>query len=633
MANLTVLIGGDDRDLQAALKRAQSSLRNMGKEFRAAAGTIATVGAAAATAAAAMAVHFTKEALAAVDAQAKLAQQNMTTVSSMATLERAGELSGVGMDKVAAGARALATRLGEAAAGAGPASEALKRINLSATDLAELPLDQRIATINERIREQIPLAEQAAVAAKLFGEDAGQAIRQLSPETIERAAEQARLFGHALSDIDAAKVEQANDAMSTISMAMDGFWKQIAIKVAPVLKKIGDEFERSADEAGGMEVAATRAFNSMIHAAGFVADSVDGIRRVAVITADGIVIAMAAAEAAMRRVLAVNLKVAQIGTLGLSDTVNTWREDNTRAMEEAEKVVGFAWENIQNTLMEPLPSEGFKRFVAEAQAAGEAAAAAVVAGRQGGREGAPEGTDPVDQAAARRLDKLREQFMTEDELLFERREKELEDIQKFEQQKLVTLEEAQRLREEVENAHWDRIGEAHQRAADKARAIEDAKNKALQQAQANFFANLSGLMNTQSKKVFEIGKVAAIAEALIKTKQAVVDAWQAGMSTGGPTAPLVAAGYAAAAALNGANLINNIRAQQFGAGGGTPTAPTQGASNVSPQGAGGGTTAGGAGGPTTIIHLEGDTFGREQVRDLLSRLNEERKDGGQFIFA
>ena len=32
-----------------------------------------------------------------------------------------------------------------------------------------------------------------------------------------------------------------------------------------------------------------------------------------------------------------------------------------------------------------------------------------------------------------------------------------------------------------------------------------------------------------------------------------------------------------------------------------------------------------------MINLEGDSFGRDQVRDLLERINEEGRDGGRLV--
>ena len=69
-----------------------------------------------------------------VDSQAKLAQSLGTTVASIQTLERAGELAGVSMSGIEQATKDLTRRLSQAAAGTGPAADALDRLGLSATE-------------------------------------------------------------------------------------------------------------------------------------------------------------------------------------------------------------------------------------------------------------------------------------------------------------------------------------------------------------------------------------------------------------------------------------------------------------------------------------------------------------------
>src|SRR5688572_21847473 len=211
---LSVLIGGDDRELSAALKRAESRMGAFQKDLMTGVAGAVKFGWAVVAAGAAMAVHFTAKALEAIDAQAKLAQQLRTTQESVATLSRAGELAGVEFGVITGAAQALDVRLGQAVQSGGAAADSLKRLHLSAAELQALPLDERISKINQAIREQIPASEQAAVAADFFGKSAGQAIMSLDPNTLAEAAKQSKLFGTAISAIDAAKVEAANDSIS-----------------------------------------------------------------------------------------------------------------------------------------------------------------------------------------------------------------------------------------------------------------------------------------------------------------------------------------------------------------------------------------------------------------------------------
>ena len=97
-----------------------------------------------------------------IGAQADMAASLKTTVESLQVLTWAGELAGVSMGEIEQATKKLTTRLSEAATGSGSAVGALQRLNLSATQLQALPLDQRIVAIQEALNRFVPEAERAA---------------------------------------------------------------------------------------------------------------------------------------------------------------------------------------------------------------------------------------------------------------------------------------------------------------------------------------------------------------------------------------------------------------------------------------------------------------------------------------
>lgn len=190
----------------------------------------------AAAAAAIGSTRAIKSTLDTVDAQAKLARSLGTTVESMQVLARAGELAGVGQAQLEQGSKDLYRRLSQAATGSGAAAKALERLKLNSSDLLKLPLDDRIAKINAAIAEFIPKAERAAVAGALFGEEGSIAMTRLDPATIAQAAEEVSKFGRVISDVEAGKIEQANDAMSRIGLVVRGIGTDVTIAMAPALE-------------------------------------------------------------------------------------------------------------------------------------------------------------------------------------------------------------------------------------------------------------------------------------------------------------------------------------------------------------------------------------------------------------
>lgn len=194
----------------------------------------------AAAAAAIGSARSVKQTLDQVDAQAKLARSLGTTVESMQVLARAGELAGVGQAQLEQGSKDLFRRLSQAAASGGPAADALDRLQLSAGDLLKLPLDDRISKINAALLEHVPAAERAAVAGALFGEEGAIAMTRLDPQTMRQATEEVQKYGRAISDIEAAKIEQANDALSRVGLFVKGIGTDLTVAVAPMLTKGAD---------------------------------------------------------------------------------------------------------------------------------------------------------------------------------------------------------------------------------------------------------------------------------------------------------------------------------------------------------------------------------------------------------
>lgn len=231
--------------------------------------------AAMAAAAVAMGARMVRSSLDTVDAQAKLARSLGTTTESIQILQRAGDLAGVSMGQVEQGAMQLTRRLSQAAAGTGPAVKALDRLGLSARDLIGLPLDQRIATVQDAIQRLVPAAERAAVASQLFGDRAGLMFARIDSETLRTATKDVEDFGVAVSDADAAQIERTNDALTRLGLIWTGIGNQMAVAVAPALEAIADAMAAVAQRSGPLGQALNLVFSNLhrlvVYAGTFVA--------------------------------------------------------------------------------------------------------------------------------------------------------------------------------------------------------------------------------------------------------------------------------------------------------------------------------------------------------------------------
>lgn len=171
-----------------------------------------------------------------VDAQAKFAQSLDTTVVSVQNLTRASQLAGISQGDLDGSLRRMTRRISLAEQGTGAAAGALDQLNLAASDLADLPVDERVNLINKRIREMIPLAQQAGVASKIFGDKSGLAMLRLDPDVLSRASDEVQRFGAAMSEVAAKDIQAANDSISMIGLAMRGLSNQLTAALAPAIK-------------------------------------------------------------------------------------------------------------------------------------------------------------------------------------------------------------------------------------------------------------------------------------------------------------------------------------------------------------------------------------------------------------
>lgn len=318
-----------------------------------------------------------------IDENAKTARSLETTYAAFVTIKEAAGEAGVGMSTVESASRTLNRELGKALAGSQKQIEAFKRLKLSAEEVAKLPLDERIATINKALIDNIDVNQRAAAAAELFGSKNGAAMQMLNADGIASAAEQLDLFGLRLSEVDAVKVESANDAMARFGLLADGIGTQLTVELAPVLQAIADLFMDSAREAGGMGNAVQDSVGTAVKALAFMADAADGVKRVFTLAADAIIIIINRIAYAASQAVVVALKILDtMPGIDMSKQLESVKEFSATA----KGVMKEAAANMSETLDKPLAGEKLLAFYAQAQKDGQAAAEAAVANAAANRK-------------------------------------------------------------------------------------------------------------------------------------------------------------------------------------------------------------------------------------------------------
>jgi len=232
-------------------------------------------------------IAMVRSGLQVIDEQAKLAASLGTTTESLQVLARAADLAGVSQGEVEQATIMMTKSLSQAAQGTGPAVKALEQLHLSATDLATLPIDEKLTTIQDAIQKYIPTAQRAAVASQIFGARAGLIFSRIDSATLRQATKDVRDFGVAVSEQDAAQIQRTNDALSRMGMLWRGIANQLAAAAAPALEAMADAFAAIGKTTGPLGRAIKGLFNHIGELATIAASfaGVLGVRLVASLTA------------------------------------------------------------------------------------------------------------------------------------------------------------------------------------------------------------------------------------------------------------------------------------------------------------------------------------------------------------
>ena len=167
----------------------------------------------------------------------------------------------------------------------------------------------------------------------------------------------------------------------------------------------------------------------------------------------------------------------------------------------------------------------------------------------------------LDEQTSNRIAKLNSQYAQESQLLEQERIAALENKVMTAEQKAELDAQYNALALQAKEQHENELTNVERDASDARKKIAEAESKQKMAIASSIFGNLSQLMNTESRKMFEVGKAAALAGAIVDGIAAVQGAYKAGAKIGGP--PLGAA-YAATSAIATLANIQQIKSTKFG---------------------------------------------------------------------
>ncbi len=280
VGNLAVNLIARTKGFTTGLQKATKRLKKFGAGIAASAKRIAKWSAALTAAAVGAFAVFTKQAFASIDTLAKVSDKLGITTENLAGLRHAAELTGVNITTLDMAIQRMTRRIAEAAMGTGEAKAAIAELGLDAQHLKKIgpgAAFREIAGAMSKVKDE---GDKVRLSFKLFDSE-GVALKNtlaLGTAGLDAMQAEAEKLGLALSRVDAAQVEAANDAITRMKAIFKGFFQQVAIKLAPVIQAMADKFTEMADAGSGVGPAVERGFKKVVKAIGLMADAVHTIQ-------------------------------------------------------------------------------------------------------------------------------------------------------------------------------------------------------------------------------------------------------------------------------------------------------------------------------------------------------------------
>ena len=227
------------KQLKKDIKTNRGALKQFTNAAKVATKAIAGIGAAGAAAFGLM----VKSQFKAVDSLGKVADKLGATTEALAGLRHAAELTGVSSNTLDMAMQRMTRRVSEAAVGTGEAQAAIKELGLDAAKLNRLSLDEKMSKFADAFGNVGSSSDRLRLAFKLFDSEGAALVNtlKLGSKGLADAAKESDELGLAISRIEVAQIEAANDATNRMKKAFTGIARTVAVQLAPAIAGVADD--------------------------------------------------------------------------------------------------------------------------------------------------------------------------------------------------------------------------------------------------------------------------------------------------------------------------------------------------------------------------------------------------------
>lgn len=596
IGNITVKIGADTYELQKGLGEAKARVGDLDKSTGHLGNSLQALGLVAVATATAIGA-FVKSQINAMDALDEVSQRTGVAVTALSKLGYAAKVEGVGIEGLQQSFVFLSRNMSEAAQGAGSALPAFNALGIAFknNDGTLRSSEQVFLDVAEKFRGMEDGAGKTALAMAIFGRAGASLIPMLNQgrEGLQAYGDELEEFGGVVTPQAAAASAQFNDNLNRLNGALASVGQAIAIELLPSLTRLSEEFLiaiKNGITFGEMLRMGLRSGNYQEQLAK-IREEMEMVNK-------------------------------QWGLF------NAPKDEQIASLKRQEQtlldVIARTDElNAKQNFVGP-PTDAMGKQIAPQMV--DANAAATLEKQQ----------QDLMAAQATRLETILQGNMAEIELEKLKYAEMLNQLMISKEMFKIEEETYQQWELDAFNAHQQRLSDINKRETEKRIADSQRESQMINQMRAQTVSLAVGLLNTLGQKskaaalaAIVLNKGLMIAQTIQNTAAATMKAMTID-PTGALAARVQAMGALQVGIIGATGLLEAGSAMGGGGGGGATPMPSSEAMTGASASQGlvaGATGASAQTGATVNISLQGNTFNRDQVRDLITQINEVVSDG------
>ena len=214
------------------------------------------------------------------DALVKMSDRLGISTEKLAAFQHLTQLNGESSESFGKSLEKMTRTIGEAERGLGTGINAFEDLGISIDDFAGKNADEQFLLISESIAGLENKTLQASIASDIFGRSGIKLLNTINQGRagFEEAELEVKKYGLALSRVDGAKIEAANDAILRAKQVMKGASLQATVQLAPIIEEVAKHFVSAGTEGEGFAGKVKSAIRSSIGVIGVFADGIRGIK-------------------------------------------------------------------------------------------------------------------------------------------------------------------------------------------------------------------------------------------------------------------------------------------------------------------------------------------------------------------